>query len=209
MDFRIEQWINGPAGHSGPLDAVMVGAALGALWVYVAVVVLWFAWGWWRGSAADRLGAIAATGAAVLGLLVNKVIGLAWDRPRPFVAHPALVHLLASHARDASFPSDDATGTFAIAVVLFAFHRGWGTVALIGAVLVCYARVFVGFHYPSDVLAGAAIGTIAAVLAATYLRALPELVRRVVDAVLPPRSASRLGTPAAAAAPSEGERNRP
>jgi undecaprenyl-diphosphatase len=187
MDYQVEQWINAPAGHTPGLDQLMTGTALAAEWIFVAVVVLWFAHGWWRRSARDREGAIAALVGAGIALAVNFIIGAIWDRPRPFVAHPTTVHLLVTHSTDASFPSDHASAGFAIAAVLFAYHRRWGTAVLLFAALLGYARVYVGDHYPGDVLAGLVIGcAVAAVLLAAGGRIL-ALAREVVDFVIPPR----------------------
>jgi len=86
------------------------------------------------------------------------ILGIAWDRPRPFVAHPAAVHVLVAHARDGSFPSDHAAAGFAIAFALYLVHRRLGALALVAATVMSYARVYVGLHYPSDVLVGALIG---------------------------------------------------
>ena len=61
-----------------------------------------------------------------------------------------------------SFPSAHASDHFAIALFLcLAFQRNWKWIwpfALIWAALICYAQVYVGVHYPVDVLAGAAFG---------------------------------------------------
>jgi undecaprenyl-diphosphatase len=188
LDFQVEQWINGPAGHTPVLDQVMIGAALAAEWVFVAVVVVWFAYGWWRRSAPDREGALAALLAAAVGLGINRVISMAWARPRPFIAHSGLVHLLVTHSADPSFPSDHAVGAVAVAAVLVGYHRRWGIAALVFAALVCYARVYVGDHYPSDVLAGAAIGAVLAVLLLTVARSVAVLERRIVDTLVPLRA---------------------
>ncbi|MGH7903474.1 MAG: phosphatase PAP2 family protein [Candidatus Dormibacteraceae bacterium] len=184
MDYRLEQWINGPAGSHPVLDGVMTWVGADLLYVFVAVVVAWFLVGWWRGHPDDRRGAIAAGLALVAGLVVNFIIASVWARPRPFVAHPTAVHLLLHHGRDASFPSDHAVMTFAVAAVLFVHHRRLGALALAAAALVCYARVFVGDHYPGDVAAGAAIGVVAALLFSSWGTAVPAFLREMGDDII-------------------------
>ena len=103
--------------------------------------------------------------AAGLGLAVAWVIAHLVDRPRPFVAHHS-IHAFLSHAADASFPSDHVTATFAIACVLVLRLGARATPLLIAAALLAVSRVVVGVHYPSDVIAGAIIGTAAAVAVA-------------------------------------------
>ncbi|MGN6816789.1 MAG: phosphatase PAP2 family protein [Solirubrobacterales bacterium] len=78
-------------------------------------------------------------------------------RARPFVADPHGVHLFAGHAADPGFPSDHATAAFAIAVAIFLRKRAWGIFALVAATVLSVGRVALGVHYPSDVLAGAAL----------------------------------------------------
>jgi len=158
MDTQVERWINAPAGHHPGIDAFMRDAASWGEWVFVAIVVTWFVFAWTRGRASDRRGAILALAGAGVALGINQILSRIWDRPRPFVADPARVHVLIAFARDSSFPSDHAAAGFAIALALFLIHRRLGTLTLIAAGVMSYARVYVGLHYPSDVLVGALIG---------------------------------------------------
>jgi undecaprenyl-diphosphatase len=95
---------------------------------------------------------------------VAHLITDVWARPRPYEAHPAHTHLFVPASHDPSFPSDHATAAFAIAVALLLRHRKAGLLALGLALAVSVSRVVVGTHYPSDVLAGAAIGAMAALI---------------------------------------------
>lgn len=164
MDYRLEQWINGPAGHHAALDTVMRDAANWAVPIFIGIVAVWFVIGWALGRPVERRGAVLALLAAGGALLVNQVIIRIWERPRPFVAHPHAVHVLVSRSADASFPSDHAAAAIAIAVAVLLLHRRLGLVVLAVALLVGYARVYVGAHYPGDVLGGAAIGLVAALV---------------------------------------------
>jgi membrane-associated phospholipid phosphatase len=100
------------------------------------------------------------------------------------VAHPDVVTLLADHARDASFPSDHAAAGFAIAAVLFIAHRRAGALALAFAAVMSFARVFIGAHWPSDVLAGAALGVAAGCLVAILLRPAADAIGALVDRII-------------------------
>lgn len=127
-----------------------------------------------------RRGAIAAGLSSALALAASAQIADLVDRPRPFVEDPGAVHLLAAHAANASFPSDHATAAFAIAVAILLRNRRYGLLALGMAVVLAIGRVAVGVHYPSDVLAGAALGSAAAL--ALYLPAIRRPLHRLADA---------------------------
>lgn len=135
-----------------------------------------------------RLATATALGSAAVALLVNQLLSHLWDRPRPFVSHPGSLTLFTSHARDASFPSDHASASFAIAVSVVLLHRRTGAALLVLASLISVARVFEGVHYPTDVLAGAAIGAVSAVvvsrLARPLLEAIVGLVQKATDPVV-------------------------
>jgi undecaprenyl-diphosphatase len=161
MDFRIYTTINDfVARHDRVEDAIRF-LALDAQFFFVALLVaLFFARGNWR-SVNGRRGEAAAGLSALLALGVAQVIAHAWERARPYDAHPG-VHLFVARSHDSSFPSDHATAAFALAVAVFMYHRRAGWLMLGMATLVAVARVGVGTHYPADALAGALLGTLAA-----------------------------------------------
>ena len=138
---------------------------------------------------AVRRAAVAAGLSAALGLVAAQGLAKLVERPRPFVAHPDAVHLLARHAADPGFPSDHATAAFAIGVALLLRHRRWGAAVLVAAGVLAAGRVGMGVHYPSDVLAGAGLGA----LAALGLHAPPLRLRldRLADAAGRPADAAR------------------
>lgn len=120
---------------------------------------------------------VAAVLSAGIGLALAKVISELVDRARPFIADPHGVHLFSSHAADPGFPSDHATAAFAIATAILLRKKQAGAFALAAAAVLAVGRVALGVHYPSDVLAGAALG------AASALALWTPAARRKVDAV--------------------------
>lgn len=88
---------------------------------------------------------------------------------RPFVI--GLGKQWLPHAASHSFPSVHASAVFgfATAVAMTAGRRYWALLALAAAVLVAWSRVYLGLHFPSDVLAGALVGTTSAWLTCRLL----------------------------------------
>ena len=77
------------------------------------------------------------------------------------------VRLLINPQRDTSFPSGHAASSLACAVVIIVMYGGaLGWLALGAALLMAFSRVYVGVHYPLDVLVGSIVGTLVAFLVA-------------------------------------------
>lgn len=151
MDTFLFELLTRPAWAPRWLDFLMLGATT----VGLAVPLLIAGWLLWSGGPRRRLGwtLIAALGVTlVVTLLLQLVVGRA--RPegvRTLMAVPAF----------ASFPSGHASLLAATAAVLLcaAWRRLWLWAALPAlALLVALSRVYVGHHYPSDVLAGLVLG---------------------------------------------------
>jgi undecaprenyl-diphosphatase len=162
VDSSLLHAVNGFLFHHDAVEDPLLFYVNASEALFVATLVVVFIAA--RGSRpADwRRVAVAAVASAGLGLLAAKVISELVDRARPFVAEPHQVHLFTAHAADSGFPSDHATAAFAIAVAIFLRTRAWGWVALGFATVLAVGRVGLGVHYPSDVLAGAALGAAAA-----------------------------------------------
>jgi len=142
--------------------------SLGLVWLALALLcaVLWrrplvFAWV----LAADVVGALSSGGLRELT-----------DRPRPFIRYPS-PHTLVHAPTDPSFPSGHTTVAFACAAVLASLKPRLAAPLFLLAAAIGFSRVYVGVHYPLDIVGGAALGlAIAAVLIA--LRRLAEARRR-------------------------------
>jgi undecaprenyl-diphosphatase len=163
MDYSLYRAINGLSGYS-PLDHVARVLANDLPAILIAVVAALFLVPWPRARLERRCGAVAATAAAAIALLISQPIAHTVARVRPYIAHPGHAHLLVARSHDPSFPSDHATGAFAIATAVFLYDRSVGIALFVLAALLAFARVYVGTHYPGDVAGGALIGVAVALL---------------------------------------------
>jgi undecaprenyl-diphosphatase len=151
----------------------------------IATVALWL----FARPGSDRkwkLTAASGLAAAVIALVVDTVIHTIHDRARPYEAH-AFSHPWAA-STDASFPSDHASASLAIAFAILAFDLPVGVVFVVAAALIAVGRIFVGAHYPGDVLASLVVALVSALVAVRFLRPLLDrlvrLVERATDPVL-------------------------
>jgi undecaprenyl-diphosphatase len=159
MDEAITRWINAAAGESHILDLFMTTITQYGVPLLVVLVAIQ----WW--SSQERLHVrhvcVAAGLSFLSGLALNQLILLFIHRARPYDV--GISHLIISPSSDSSFPSDHATATLAIAsTFLLGGLRRRGLGLLICALFVCWSRIYVGTHYFTDVLGGAATGLLAA-----------------------------------------------
>ena len=162
-DYTAFTWINGLAGGNQFVDTTMrtfcndhlVPFTLGFLVIVLALH------GRNRLQDRDNLSAVVklvmtlAIATAILQLIVVFV-----HRPRPFIDHE--VTLLFYRPTDWSFPSNPATATFAFFFSVFFYDRRFSVWFLIPALLMSFARIYCGVHYPGDVLAGIVIAAASA-----------------------------------------------
>jgi undecaprenyl-diphosphatase len=160
---------------------------VGEYGLLVAMVLL-VVWCWWsvrrRGGeeAAPSVAALVWTPlAAAIAVLVNVPIRGFVERPRPFLVHQGL-DVLVPGKTDYSFVSDHATITMAMGVGLFVANRRFGLVGIGLALLEGFCRVYMGVHYPTDVVGGFALGTAVALLLSPLAMALLTPVLKAVEA---------------------------
>lgn len=99
-------------------------------------------------------------------VVITEIIRYFYYVPRPFVNNDIVP--LISHAPTASFPSGHAAFFFALATAIMLaptlIHKWWGFVFFIMAILIGISRVMTGLHWPIDILGGAIIGILSAII---------------------------------------------
>jgi undecaprenyl-diphosphatase len=154
------------------------------LLIAMVLLVLWCWWSVRRRGGEDAASSVAALVwaplAAGIAVLVNVPIRGFVERPRPFVDHQGL-DVLVPGKTDFSFVSDHATITMALGVGLFVANRRFGVAGIGLALLEGFCRVFMGVHYPTDVVGGFALGTAVALLLSPPAMALLTPLMRAVE----------------------------
>ena len=159
MNIWVFEKINGIANVSKILDFVGIFFADYFLYILGIILVVLFIW------KRNRLMVISAAISVILSrLIITEIIRYFYHYPRPYVVLEAAKKLIAENQDYASFPSGHAAIFFAIAMAIYFFNKKLGIVFFVGAVLIGLARIFVGIHWPSDVLGGAIIGIISGII---------------------------------------------
>jgi undecaprenyl-diphosphatase len=99
--------------------------------------------------------------------MITEIVRFFYPRLRPFDA--LNFKPLISHASNASFPSGHAVVLFIIVCLVFYLNKKWFWHFLIGVLVIGLARVYVGVHWPSDILAGALLALLTVVLVKKFL----------------------------------------
>ncbi len=147
---RLFEAINGMAGQSHALDSFMVFSSHYLPYLFVLGIVLTYLRGFSRHDFRYRKVAVNAIAFCFINLALSFAIGLFYYSPRPFVYND--VHLLYPHSLDSSFPSDHATASMSIALGYGAYSKKVGILLALLSLLIGFSRIYVGHHYPTDVL---------------------------------------------------------
>jgi undecaprenyl-diphosphatase len=160
--------LNAGGGLSGLRLFIPLFLADYLIWlVPLVLLLLWF----FDRTDGGRTRLLLAFAAAMLALGINQLIGLVYFHPRPFMA--GIGYTFLRHAADSSFPSDHATVFSAVGLFLVLDRptRRAGLLLLVASLPVAWARVYLGVHFPFDMIG--AFGTAALSVAAVRFGARP------------------------------------
>ena len=172
MNMEIFRLINDLAGKNTVFDSIMIFFSNDVPYIFMAIVALTFVLGFIKKNEEYRKVSVSTIVFTAINLGLSFVIGGIYYVDRPFVYNK--VNLLIPHTADASFPSDHATGTMSIALGFRKYNRAFGIIMMMISIIVGFSRVYVGHHYPADV-----IGAYIMVFATNYVYNL--MLRRRVE----------------------------
>ncbi|WP_144503258.1 undecaprenyl-diphosphatase [Bacillus pumilus] len=152
------RWVNQLGIDHGYLNPIFIGLAeYTVLLVALMCLFIWFQ----NRSRTDRGMVVSAGLTFILAELMGKIAGIFYSNQQPF-AEMSHVNLLIQKEVNNSFPSDHTIFIFSVCLIFWLFHKRhvyW----LFVACAVGFSRIWVGVHYPFDVLAGAIIASLTAV----------------------------------------------
>lgn len=158
----IQEYIRSEEFHGFWRGITFLGEA-GWFWLVLALVLM-------IPRKTRRVGFAALLSVGIGALITNVCLKNIVARPRPYDACAAIIPLV-KKLSDYSFPSGHTCASFASAFIYFRMlPRKYGITAMILAVLISFSRLYLGVHYPTDVLGGFLVGLAASILAVALVK---------------------------------------
>lgn len=161
FDISFFQLINSLAGKSKILDwlGIFLAEYLGYFLILLAVLLIVTRKNW-----KERFYFFSLTVLLIILArgIITELIRFFYSRPRPFSVLE--IQPLLQHGAAGSFPSGHMAFYFALALAVFFINKRWGWRFLVVALVIGLARIFVGVHWPLDIVGGIIIGIVSALL---------------------------------------------
>lgn len=142
----------------------------GFIWILFALILMF--------NRKTRPTAIAMSAAMLLCFVGgNLIIKNLVCRPRPYTLDPSIVMLIKPSMEPYSFPSGHTMNAFSAAAVLLFRREKFSFAAITLAVLIAFSRIYLMMHFPLDVIGGALIGLLSALLCCAILKKYEQEVR--------------------------------
>lgn len=154
MDYKIFRVINQYTGCNNILDNIMSLISQKMRYIFLSILII----NWVRKKFHKKLSLLIIISVGV-NLLSEMIIKGLYFKPRPFVNH--IVNILPpfpSH-QSSSFPSRHTTLAFVVATSVMFYKRILGLVMYVLACCTGFSRIWMGHHYPFDVVSSAVIGS--------------------------------------------------
>ena len=160
MELYLFYFLNQWSGQWLCLDVLAVFLAKYLGYILIYFLLAWLSWDFLfrkeRYLKTIKIISLSLGAALFSRLIIVEIIRWLYFRPRPFVA--LQVRQLLEHSASSSFPSGHAAFFFALSAVIYLYNKKAGWAFFAASFLISLARIFVGIHYPSDILIGAIIG---------------------------------------------------
>ncbi|MBY0594983.1 undecaprenyl-diphosphatase [Bacillus bingmayongensis] len=192
--FNIDafRWINDLGKQNPSLNPMMVFVAEYMLYALVLGVLIY----WFTRNNKNRMMIIQGGLAFIVAEIIGKIVGQFYSHHQPFAVLPN-VNQLVEHEIDNSFPSDHTILFFSLCASIWLVRKKEGWLWLMLAFCVAISRIWVGVHYPIDVVTGALVGIISALFVywiapkLSFIKRLLGLYERMEQHVIPMKNNSK------------------
>lgn len=158
MDLKLFKLINRLSGRFSPMDQLMILISNRVRYAYLLIIVLML----FKKGFNKRI-ALEAGMSVAISFIAHFFIHLFYFKPRPFMKRR--VGILIPSKMNSSFPSKHTMLAFAASTTILMFHRTLGTIMMWMSALTGFSRIWVGHHYPSDIIGSAIVGSLTSVVA--------------------------------------------
>ena len=159
-DGQLLRWLMEQFSHPVLDEMMQFVSSLGnkgMIWIGIGILLLLLGV---KNKKRRNGGLLVLLSLAVNFLACNVILKPLVDRTRPYYVLDYTP--LIPPVGDPSFPSGHTSASFAAATAIYAINRKWGLAAYLRAAVMGCSRLYLGVHFPTDVLAGALVGTAAA-----------------------------------------------
>ncbi len=154
MNIAIFQYFHSFAGQSVCFDSIIIFCAKYFPYLMVVGLGLFLVFG--RDKKRGWKMVFYSVSAVILSrLVITEIIRYFYPVARPFIVYN-FTPLIYDHA--SSFPSGHAAFFFALATIIFLFHKKWGIAYFAGSFIIVLSRIMAGIHWPTDTLGGLIVG---------------------------------------------------
>jgi undecaprenyl-diphosphatase len=157
-------WMHGAATRNWVVRTLDTVSRVGDGWFWYAIIVCLP----WAGGAVGTSAAVRMIGVGAVNLVLYRIIKRWIARPRPYRTCPG-IRACSRTLDEFSFPSGHTLHSVAFSLILTAYYPMFALFVWPFSLLVAVSRIVLGLHYPSDVIVGALIGAVTAVVSFNLL----------------------------------------
>jgi undecaprenyl-diphosphatase len=158
MDNKIFRFINQFTGQFRVFDIIMIVLSTKLRYLFAFFMIFM----WVRDTQHKKITSFAGI-SAIITFLLTSLIKLIYFKPRPYTMKRVNLLDPVPSKKDSSFPSKHTTLAFAVAISVLFYKRLSGCILSILAFLAGLSRIWMGQHYPSDIIGSALIGSLVAI----------------------------------------------
>ena len=182
VDQGLFRFINGLSGRNDLLDRIFSLAAsdyLIPVSIGLILVYIWLTSNKFSDTKRGKNNVVLCVFTMFIASAVVFICNAFYFRERPFTVSE--VNLLFYMPTDSSFPSNTAAGMMGLSMPILFERKSLFILALLGCILICFARIYVGIHYPSDVLVGFLIALGSLVLCIKLVPLTQPFIDRIIN----------------------------